>query len=460
MNSNRSFPKRARALAQLAILAIATLALASACGNDTIPEGSASGGKGATPGSAGKAGKAGSGMTDDAGAAGTDEAGEGGMPSTGGMPSMGGKPGVGGMPSVGGSTSGGMGGMGITGTAGGAQGGSSGAGPVCGNNKVEAGEECDDGNTKDWDGCSSTCKNKCEQCEKQLCATNASKEDYFLNCYTEMGSISNPSSGLNLALQGPAQGQPKQQLCAKLVECLQRTQCIQDSPNAGLAKGCFCGASTSPADCADPQKGPKGPCVAEVGAAAESMALSDVSKREINLLYAAGIARKIVTSCTNDACPAECLKGKSLSACERCTFGDVPFNQFNGAGGDYFHCYFQPPAQCASAVGQATSTCPAATCAPAADCALATHCATNAVTDCYGPTGQGPCAAQFAAAAGSTDPATVLDRLTNGGDYASALLVSLLENERQPSCKSTCFPGSGGGGSGGSSAGANAGTGG
>src|SRR4029434_3296947 len=29
--------------------------------------------------------------------------------------------------------------------------------PECGNNSVESGEECDDGNTKNGDGCSSTC---------------------------------------------------------------------------------------------------------------------------------------------------------------------------------------------------------------------------------------------------------------------------------------------------------------
>ncbi|MEI9953435.1 MAG: hypothetical protein WDO74_31765 [Pseudomonadota bacterium] len=104
-----------------------------------------------------------------------------------------------------------------------------GAPAVCGNNKLEAGEECDDGNTKDWDGCTSTCKSRCEQCEKQYCVTpSPSREDYFLNCFTDLGSVSNPISGKSLAEQGPARGQPKQKLCAKLVECLRRTNCGQD----------------------------------------------------------------------------------------------------------------------------------------------------------------------------------------------------------------------------------------
>ena len=107
------------------------------------------------------------------------------------------------------------------------------------------------------------------------------------------------------------------------------------------------------------------------------------------------------------------------------------FGQNYGLGGAYYNCYLQPPLACAAAGGQPSATCPATTCAPAADCALATRCAENGVENCYGTDGHGPCAAEFAATTGSTDPATVLDRLKNGGDYASALLVALLESERR-----------------------------
>ena len=31
---------------------------------------------------------------------------------------------------------------------------------TCGNNEVDAGEECDDGNTASFDGCSSQCKSE------------------------------------------------------------------------------------------------------------------------------------------------------------------------------------------------------------------------------------------------------------------------------------------------------------
>lgn len=36
--------------------------------------------------------------------------------------------------------------------------------PVCGNGTVESGEECDDGNTKNGDGCSSSCKTETTSC--------------------------------------------------------------------------------------------------------------------------------------------------------------------------------------------------------------------------------------------------------------------------------------------------------
>ncbi|MEI9941176.1 MAG: hypothetical protein WDO69_28495 [Pseudomonadota bacterium] len=459
MNSSRSFLNRA--LAQLSAATIATFALTIACSSDPTPsgggEGGASAGKGgaSSAGAAGKPEKAGgAGMEDDAGGSAGEagEAGQGGAPSAGGM-----NPGTGG-----------------SGAAGGAQGGNGGNGgalAVCGNNKLEPGEECDDGNTKDWDGCSHACKSKCEQCEKKYCAAPpASKEDVFLNCFTDQGSVSKPTSGNNLAQQGPAAGQPKQKLCANLVECLRRTNCSQEYGTGSISTGCFCGTAST-ADCKDPQKGPNGPCADEVGAAAESTDVALVAQRENQSQYAVGMAFQIALMCDNDACPAECLQDKTPSPCERCTVGDVPFGQNYGLGGVYYNCYFQPPLACASASGT-SSTCPAATCAPAADCALTTRCAENGAENCYGSDGHGPCAAQFAAATGSTDPATVLDRLKNGGDYASVLLVGLLETERDSSCKSTCFPsaaggagGSAGGGGGpaggqGGSGGASAGTGG
>jgi cysteine-rich repeat protein len=458
MNSTRSFLNRA--LAPLSAATIATFALALACSSDPAPagggEGGASAGKGgaSSAGAAGKAAKAGNaGIEDAGGSAGEADGSAGEAGEAGGAGHGGGAPSAGGMNP-------GTSGSGGSGTAGGAQGGNGGApAAVCGNNQLEAGEECDDGNTKDWDGCSHKCKSKCEACETKYCAAPpASQSDVFLNCFTDTGSVSKPTSGKNLALQGPAAGQPKQKLCANLVECLRRTNCSQESISASVTAGCFCGAGTI-ADCKDPQKGPHGPCMDEVAAAAESTDVALVASRQDLTQYAVGMAVQIALMCDNDACPAECLQDKTPSPCERCTFGDAPFSQSYGFGGSYYACYFQPPLKCGSTT-EPTTTCPATTCAPAADCALATRCAENKVEDCYGSDGHGPCAAEFAATTGSTDPATVLDRLTHGGDYASTLLVDLLNSERESSCKSTCFPSAAGGAGGGGAAGAQGGSGG
>jgi len=437
--NNRSFMKHARALVQGGALAIVTISFAIACGNDTpFPDEGGAAGKGgrSSVGTAGQPGSSGEGAMEDAGSAGMmGEAGEAGAAAVGGM-NAGGAGGTGGRGGSGGTVGG----------AGGAQGGSGGSQPVCGNNKVEAGEQCDDGNTKSWDGCSSTCKNRCEQCEKQQCVPLAVSDTFFQQCFSEDGPWAN-----KFAVQGPSAGQSLQKLCVKAVECMRRTNCAQ-SYEYSEVKGCFCGDVTTQ-DCNNPQKGGKGPCVNEIAAAAESMALADVSQRWKKTDYAIGIAARIAIGCDNTLCPAECLADKQITACERCTIGTPTDALWPSA---YFPCYFQSPAECTSSTGP-TQTCAATTCAPAADCALATRCAENGVANCYGTTGQGPCAAQFAAAAGSTDPATVLDRLQNGGDYASSVLVSLLETERADTCKSTCFPsgsaGTGTGGQGGASGG-------
>ncbi len=440
MNSPRSLLNRAHAAARLSAGAIAMLGLLVACATDLPPEDDSGGaGKGiaGSVATAGKSGKAGAVGMDDGGAPDHGEAGEG--PASGG----------------GGMQSGGSGGSaGLTGS----QAGNGGGVAVCGNNVLEAGEDCDDGNTADWDGCSHDCKNKCEQCEKKYCLADdpaGTRQGFFLDCFTAMGPVSNPASGLDKVEAGPAMGLPKHQVCADLVACIRRTNCVQDGKGT-IGKGCFCGTAST-ADCNDSKIGGNGPCLNEVAAAAESSLFADISQREGNARFAIGMANKVALQCDTDVCPAECMGNKNISACERCTFGDSTFGQDYGTGGAYYHCYFQSEASCTATSSPSSSSCPVATCAPAADCALSTHCAENGVADCYGTDGHGKCAAEFAAATGSTDPATVLDRLNNGGDYASSVLVELVGSEITDDCKSDCFPGSSGG-SAGTGAGGSAGT--
>ena len=279
MNSTRSFLNRA--LAPLSAATMATFALALACSSDPAPagggEGGASAGKGgaSSAGAAGKPAKAGNaGIEDAGGSAGEADGSAGEAGEAGGAGHGGGALNAGGMNP-------GTGGSGGSGTAGGAQGGSGGApAAVCGNNQLEAGEECDDGNTKDWDGCSSKCKSKCEACEKKYCAPPpASQEDVFLNCFTDTGSVSKPTSGKNLAQQGPRSGSAEAEAMRQPGGVLTAYELQSRRSRFDQHRGAFVDPLRI-ADCKNPQKGPHGPCADEVGAAAESMDLAIVAQRE------------------------------------------------------------------------------------------------------------------------------------------------------------------------------------
>jgi cysteine-rich repeat protein len=133
-------------------------------------------------------------------------------------------------------------------------------GPVCGNNTIETGEECDRQH-EDGDGCSSICKKKCETCE----ATAAGCKDLQVACYELDG----------VATEGPAQGVAKADLCAELMACIRKSDCAYSpaDPLSGLddgVTGCYCGDATFAECIQQGTKAPNGPCKAEVEAAAET----------------------------------------------------------------------------------------------------------------------------------------------------------------------------------------------
>ncbi|HET7540120.1 MAG TPA: hypothetical protein VFK05_09615 [Polyangiaceae bacterium] len=129
-----------------------TTSVAGQSGNTAAGRGGASGGGGSNGGSAGRAG-GGSGGKGGAGAGGVSGGGAGGKAGAGGG-GAGGKAGGGA-----GGVGGGAGGAGAAGAgaSGGGVSGAGGASPVCGNQLLEKGEQCDDGNTKSLDACSATC---------------------------------------------------------------------------------------------------------------------------------------------------------------------------------------------------------------------------------------------------------------------------------------------------------------
>jgi cysteine-rich repeat protein len=155
----------------------------------------------------------------------------------------------------------------------------------CGNNKVEPGEACDDGNKNPGDGCTADCKQESavDQCIAQLgdrrpeCARcNCEKcQDLVLNCYASDKADDN-------------------KLCTTLVEC-------------GLTKGCAsetCYCGTSPLTTCIFGTG-NGPCKAEVEAAGRSTLPGDLAARSTDNNFPVGRANNLA-ACAREKCVAEC----------------------------------------------------------------------------------------------------------------------------------------------------------
>ncbi|MBK8997602.1 MAG: hypothetical protein IPM35_17880 [Myxococcales bacterium] len=167
------------------------------------------GGSGNAGGGGGTTGGGGSGGTTGGGGSGNTGGASGGTTGGGGAGATGGS---GGATGGGGGATGGSGGAtggsgGATGGSGGATGGSGGTGgttPVCGNSKLEAGEQCDDGNKNAGDGCSPTCQVVCSEKYSTAVPYTVSGR---VHCYWRVGSSNNfadsslkcQSSGAHLA---------------------------------------------------------------------------------------------------------------------------------------------------------------------------------------------------------------------------------------------------------------------
>jgi cysteine-rich repeat protein len=97
---------------------------------------------------------------------------------------------------------------------------------------VQAPEECDDGNKKSGDGCSSTCNRACETCE--LAATFSDMMFAVQGCYKDA----------SIMMAGPAAGVPKNELCTAFVDCARRTSCfVATDPASGVPLNlvnCYC----------------------------------------------------------------------------------------------------------------------------------------------------------------------------------------------------------------------------
>lgn len=317
MTSKSTSPiRRARAVGQLGAVALFAAALAVACSSSSDNPGGSSGagGTGNHGGSANPGGKGGGGAA--------------GSPDTSG--------------GSGGAAKGGSGGG--LGQAGSDEAGAPGAsGPVCGNGALEAGEECDDGNTKDGDGCSSVCTNKCEQCEQANCTADPDTAAAFEACYGD------DPSGKVAAQDGPAAGTPRNKLCQALIACVRRTNCGAITYGDPI-NGCVCGDANS-ADC---DANPQGKCADEVAAAAESRTLVDIRQRKPKVTFAVGMAYELLYNCDYSACGHECLQDKAATSCDKCALGPSP-TAYSYTCSSYESCYFNPGNSPSSAVQRSTA---------------------------------------------------------------------------------------------------------
>jgi cysteine-rich repeat protein len=156
----------------------------------------------------------------------------------------------------------------------------------CGNNNVEPGEDCDDGNRNPGDGCTAECKQESsiDQCLAQLqgdrrpeCARcNCEKcQDLVLNCYASDNAEDNA-------------------LCTTLVDCGLTKMCASET--------CYCGSS--PLTTCIFGTG-NGPCRPEVEAAGRSIIPGDLVARSTNTSFPLGRANTLA-ACARENCASEC----------------------------------------------------------------------------------------------------------------------------------------------------------
>lgn len=206
-----------------------------------------------------------------------------------------------GNPSSGGSKNGSSGGVAPIGGSASTTGGNSSA-AECGNATREDGEECDDGNQEDNDGCTKSCTFQCLDCACDTCmseqcsAYDASgagvPEDLIAGCYEATGS----------ATQGPSLGIAKKTLCGDVVACVRGSGCAQDAESFGYdAEMCYCGVPF--AECLEDAV--DGKCKETFELAAESSEYAEVMERFSDPGYALGLGVALVR-CQSEFCAADC----------------------------------------------------------------------------------------------------------------------------------------------------------
>lgn len=223
---------------------------------------------------------------------------------------------------------------------------------VCGNGKMEAAEQCDDGNRDDGDGCSSRCRkeggcgdgvlqedeecddgnridgdgcsncklSKCGKCVYQACSeTLMYRPSAFMKGADESRIPEYPPEDLvggcfaleGMAETGPGAGRLRSDLCADAVACMTESRCMFQQLQ-GIA--CYCGITTDDGSdevrnqlraCMKGESEPAGPCVEQFNAAAETSNPTEVATRATLRGTPLGQATLLMT-CGSRTCTEAC----------------------------------------------------------------------------------------------------------------------------------------------------------
>jgi cysteine-rich repeat protein len=159
---------------------------------------------------------------------------------------------------------------------------------TCGDGNPDESEECDDGNVKNGDGCSSSCVD-----------TSACDDCMNANCVETEGPLTELCFNMpGVSTVGTAVGRGKGELCWEMTDCIHREVCIDELDEI---KPCYCGSAQGPA-CLTAAA--NGPCHAEIQAALETTATDQIANAG-DVTHPSGLAYALVL-CTYQLCFDQC----------------------------------------------------------------------------------------------------------------------------------------------------------
>jgi len=189
----------------------------------------------------------------------------------------------------------------------GGEGGAPSTGPVCGDGKIEAPEDCEDGNTISGDGCSANCQSACEICEKNVCPTldydnvDPNTDSAYDDCYKAKGQITT----------GAAMGVARAEVCRDLVDCIRREGCAQTYGFQLKTERCWCDIDVNEVKftnlCSDPSTYVPGKCARQYQEASESASLGTVMSSLTATGLAEGRGNRLLETCDTRVCTEECV---------------------------------------------------------------------------------------------------------------------------------------------------------